>query len=198
MSRGRDSNPLKAIAEGRSGPAAELRHPPATNREAVELLFQALDVLHPPNPRLYKKDRVAHPEITVMRELAVVPIQSTTRLHADPFWNRSQTSVVLLKQSHGEWRFLWSPDVQTRVDSQWDAPKQMLAEVTLISDHETSVSISGVRTPRKFSAYRITLPAGDYEVVGTRAGFREVRWLLHVPADLHPVQISVVCSTKAE
>ncbi len=90
----------------------------------------------------------------------------------------------------------WSPEVQAPVDAQWDAAKQLLAEVMLISDRETAVSITGVRTPRKFTTSTLKLPSGDYEVVGTRKGFREVKWLLHVPADLNPVQISVVCFQK--
>src|SRR5687767_15177482 len=104
----------------------------------------------------------------------MVSIETTTRLRGEPFWNRTTRADVLLKKNDGEWRFLWSPEMQSHVDPKWNARRELVADVTLLSDRRTSVSITGLRGPRQFSEAVIALPPGDYEVVGTRTGYRTV------------------------
>lgn len=71
------------------------------------------------------------------------------------------------------------------------------SDVSLLSDGVTLVSISNVRPPAQFTTLSVKLMPGDYEVVGRRAGFREVRIPLQVRGGMPPPVLSVVCSVPA-
>ena len=47
-------------------------------------------------------------------------------------------------------------------------------EVTLQSDHETWVNIVGVKAPQRFGLQTVMILPGNYEVIGRRAGYRDV------------------------
>src|SRR5688572_27791383 len=59
-------------------------------------------------------------------------------------------------------------------------------EVTLSSDGETWVSITNVQAPAKFQTRKVSLPPGDYEVVGRRRGYRDVQISLPVRSGTTP------------
>lgn len=63
--------------------------------------------------------------------------------------------------------------------------------VTFISDRRTYVTISGVRMLNKFEQTTVSLLPGNYEVIGRRRGYEEVRETLRVRADdpIPPVTI---------
>jgi hypothetical protein len=79
-----------------------------------------------------------------------------------------------------------------------DSPPRGSAEsrvqVTLMSDGETWVSITNVHAPSKFQTKNVRLPPGDYEVMGRRKGYRDVRRSLHVSSGTAPKPLMVVCT----
>lgn len=66
-------------------------------------------------------------------------------------------------------------------------------QVTLVSDNITWVSIANIQPPKKFGALKVSLPPGDYEVIGRRKGYRDVRELLRVRAASAPSSLRIVC-----
>jgi hypothetical protein len=70
-------------------------------------------------------------------------------------------------------------------------------DVTLISDGETFVSVTNARRPAKFINAVVSLLPGDYEIVGRRRGYRDVRTRLQVRADAPVPAVSVICTQAA-
>jgi len=65
--------------------------------------------------------------------------------------------------------------------------------VTLISDMETEVTVYKVGRFGTFERRELTLRPGDYTVVGTRSGYRDVRLTLVVRAGTQPTPVIVRC-----
>lgn len=65
-------------------------------------------------------------------------------------------------------------------------------QVTFISDGKTYVTINGLRMLNKFETMTVPILPGNYEVVGRRKGYEEVRQRLNVRADdpLDPIRIA--------
>lgn len=82
-------------------------------------------------------------------------------------------------------------------DSPSRGPAQPRSQVTLVSDGVTWVSITNVQPPAKFQTRTISLPPGDYEVLGRRKGYRDVRTSLHVRSGAAPGTVTVVCTESA-
>jgi len=57
----------------------------------------------------------------------------------------------------------------------------MPVTVTLYSDGQTEVAVYHVGRLGTFTEHRLELLPGEYTVVGTRAGYRDVRKQLQVP-----------------
>lgn len=69
-------------------------------------------------------------------------------------------------------------------------------EVTLASDSQTWVSITNVLVPDKFSTASVRLAPGDYEVIGRRRGYQDVRKTLQVRSE--PPKTSYIACTVPE
>jgi hypothetical protein len=66
--------------------------------------------------------------------------------------------------------------------------------VTLVSDGETWVSISGLMVPAKFRTRTVPLALGEYEVIGRKKGYWDVRQTFTVVPGRPLSVISVVCT----
>jgi mannose-6-phosphate isomerase-like protein (cupin superfamily) len=71
-------------------------------------------------------------------------------------------------------------------------------QVTLISDGETWVSITNVQVPEKFRVKHITLPPGDYEVIGRRIRYRDVEKTFRVRSGEAINTLTVICTVSAD
>jgi len=71
-------------------------------------------------------------------------------------------------------------------------------EVTWSSDGQTFVSVIAVRSLGKFVTNVVKILPGNYEIVGRRAGFREVVMPLVVRNGQPPPAVSVICSEPLE
>jgi hypothetical protein len=71
-------------------------------------------------------------------------------------------------------------------------------QVTLTSDFNTWVGITNTRVPRKFHTLTVTLPPGDYEVVGRRKGYMDVTKALSLRANMAPISLEVVCTVRVD
>lgn len=69
-------------------------------------------------------------------------------------------------------------------------------EVTVTSDFKTWVSIPGARAPQKFWEIKVMLAPGDYEVIGRRKEYKEIRKALQVRTGQKPVEVHVACSDR--
>lgn len=67
-------------------------------------------------------------------------------------------------------------------------------EVAFVSDGETFVSVSNARAPAKFTQIMVKLLPGDYEVVGRRAGYRDVAMLLQVRQGTPAPVVTIICT----
>lgn len=67
-------------------------------------------------------------------------------------------------------------------------------DMALLSDGVTFVSIAGHRPPARFVSQTVKLLPGNYEVVGRRPGFREVRTLIVVRSDVPAPVATVACT----
>ena len=65
--------------------------------------------------------------------------------------------------------------------------------ITLKSDNQTDVAIYKVGKFGKFSSLEIELKPGKYTIVGSRSGFRDVRKIVTVLADMTDKTIQVIC-----
>jgi hypothetical protein len=186
------------LAHCRAAPAVRARLDGAPDKksdaEIVAAVCRTLEELAPPNPRVWRTEHIA--ELMTAGDLAVVTFTSFSRLRNDASVNSSRRTDVFLKRSGGEWRLLWLPGVLAFIDSQWD-PREDLRPVTLVSDRSTMVSVKGVLRTRTMSRDTFHLPPGTYDVVGTRRGFRDVKWLLIVPRDPVTTELTVVCTVPA-
>ncbi|MSU65065.1 MAG: hypothetical protein EXS38_02940 [Opitutus sp.] len=63
----------------------------------------------------------------------------------------------------------------------------------LKSDRLTYVTIANVRKPLKFDANTVSLPPGNYQVIGQRPGFLDVVLPLEVRKGQPPPELTVVC-----
>ena len=68
--------------------------------------------------------------------------------------------------------------------------------VRLISDGQTWVSITKVQQPAQFQQKSVTLPPGDYEIVGRRRGYRDVENVLQVRSGEQPT-LTIICTVSA-
>jgi tetratricopeptide (TPR) repeat protein len=85
------------------------------------------------------------------------------------------------------------PDMAAQLKDQL-ALQSTPVDVPFISDGVTYVSVANVRSPSRFTTFAVTLPPGDYEVIGRRPGYRDVRLLLQVRGGVPIAPVSVVCS----
>lgn len=71
-------------------------------------------------------------------------------------------------------------------------------DITFISDDRTWVSISNYRMLGKIKSESVSLPPGDYEVIGRRKKYQDVLLLLKVRPGMTTRQVSVVCNVRAD
>jgi hypothetical protein len=163
-----------------------------TDDQIVSLLFTLLDQQHPRNPRFYYVHLVNQSAIT--SELAIVVFDTTRKNAVDPLDVFSTQNEVFLKRVDDEWRLLWAPAIQRYVEPLWDPRKELVAHVEVTAGPQTRVSMTGVHIPPIFRKTSLLLPPGDYEIKGTRRGYRDVGWLVHVSEDLQPIALTVMCT----
>ena len=70
-------------------------------------------------------------------------------------------------------------------------------QVRLVSDGQTWVSITKVQQPAQFQQKTVTLPPGDYEIVGRRRGYRDVQNLLRVRSGEQPT-LTIICTVSSD
>ena len=68
------------------------------------------------------------------------------------------------------------------------------AVVPLRSDGQTFVTLSNHAIRRKFEATTVAIPPGDYEVIGRRKGFQDVRVRLQLRAGVPVPDVAVSCT----
>lgn len=71
-------------------------------------------------------------------------------------------------------------------------------EVTFRSDGKTYVSIVNYKQPQQFESMSLKILPGDYEVVGRRKGYRDLRMILQVRNGTPPPTVTVVCNVSAD
>jgi len=71
-------------------------------------------------------------------------------------------------------------------------------DITFVSDEKTWVSITNFRMLGKMSQEVVSLPPGDYEVIGRRKNFQDVMLLLKVRPQMSTNVVSVICKTRAD
>ena len=108
-----------------------------------------------------------------------------------------QTGLQLLKQAMAEKPAdLAISDRVVELQATLRAQEKSV-DVTLVSDGATFVAVSGQRVPARFERAIVGLPPGDYEVVGRRTGFGDVRMVVQVRNGVPPPVITVVCTQPA-
>jgi hypothetical protein len=65
-------------------------------------------------------------------------------------------------------------------------------DVMFKSDGNTSVSIVGFLQPEKFETKSIKILPGDYEVIGRKRGYRDIRMTLQVRYGTPPPTVTVI------
>jgi tetratricopeptide (TPR) repeat protein len=70
--------------------------------------------------------------------------------------------------------------------------------ITFVSDTKTWVSITNFRMLGKIKEESVSLPPGDYEVIGRRKNFQDVMLLLKVRPQMSTNVVSVICKTRAD
>ncbi len=70
--------------------------------------------------------------------------------------------------------------------------------ITFISDKRTWVSITNFRMLGKIQQETVSLPPGDYEIVGRRKNYEDVMLLLKVRPQMSTNQVSVVCNVRGD
>ncbi len=70
-------------------------------------------------------------------------------------------------------------------------------EVTLISDNRTYVTIQGVRLLGRFDRTSVPIMPGNYEVIGRRRGYSDVREMIQVRGGDTQPAITIVANTRA-
>lgn len=71
-------------------------------------------------------------------------------------------------------------------------------EVTFKSDGKTWVSIGAFKTPAQFETQTFKIMPGDYEVIGRRKGYRDLKMLLQVRNGSPPPVVTVVCNVSSD
>lgn len=71
--------------------------------------------------------------------------------------------------------------------------KQPIA-ITLRSDNQTDITIFKVAKLGRFEQRNIELKTGKYTIVGSRSGFRDVRKVITVTADMQDKAVQVICN----
>lgn len=71
-------------------------------------------------------------------------------------------------------------------------------DITFVSDDRTWVSITNFRMLGKITEETVSLPPGDYEVIGRRKNFQDVMLLLKVRPQMSTNIVSVICKTRAD
>jgi hypothetical protein len=63
--------------------------------------------------------------------------------------------------------------------------------VPLVSDNRTYVTIQGLRLLGRFEQTSVPMYPGDYEIIGRRRGFQDVREIVRVRAgeDIQPITV---------
>lgn len=67
-------------------------------------------------------------------------------------------------------------------------------DVTFKSDGKTHVRISTFKSPEQLETKVFKMLPGDYEVIGSRRNYKDVRMILQVRAGMPPPVVSVVCN----
>ena len=84
-----------------------------------------------------------------------------------------------------------------RLDVTLSAGQSKPVQVTFISDTKTYVTISGVRMlGNKFTTVTVPLLPGNYEVIGRRKGYEEVRESLRIRADDAVNPVTIIANKK--
>ncbi len=71
-------------------------------------------------------------------------------------------------------------------------------DITFVSDTKTWVSITNFRMLGKVKQEMVSLPPGDYEVIGRRKNYQDVMLLLKVRPQMSTNVVSVICKTRAD
>lgn len=71
-------------------------------------------------------------------------------------------------------------------------------DITFVSDSKTWVSITNFRMLGKIREEMVSLPPGDYEVIGRRKNYQDVMLLLKVRPQMSTNLVSVICKTRAD
>lgn len=71
-------------------------------------------------------------------------------------------------------------------------------DITFVSDTKTWVSITNFRMLGKIKQEMVSLPPGDYEVIGRRKNYQDVMLLLKVRPQMSTNLVSVICKTRAD
>ena len=71
-------------------------------------------------------------------------------------------------------------------------------DITFVSDTKTWVSITNFRMLGKIKQEMVSLPPGDYEVIGRRKNYQDVMLLLKVRPQMSTHLVSVICKTRAD
>ena len=72
--------------------------------------------------------------------------------------------------------------------------RKALVKVEITSDGRTWVSISNVRQPAQFKSLTVQLPAGVYEIVGRRKGYRDETALVVVKEGMPAKSVAIMCT----
>ena len=87
----------------------------------------------------------------------------------------------------------------SKIDQSANTLKELLAQantpisITLQSDNLTDIAIYKVGKLGKFSSYELKLKPGKYTIVGSRTGFRDIRKVVTVLANMDNKTIQVRC-----
>ncbi len=71
-------------------------------------------------------------------------------------------------------------------------------DITFVSDTKTWVSITNFRMLGKVKQEMVSLPPGDYEVIGRRKNYQDVMLLLKVRPQMSTNLVSVICQNRAD
>ena len=71
-------------------------------------------------------------------------------------------------------------------------------DVTFKSDGQTWFKITNFRLPIKMETTVVKMLPGDYEIVGTRKGYRDVLMLLQVRNGVPPPTVTVICTQSSD
>lgn len=113
--------------------------------------------------------------------------------------DRTQIEAIL---THAEQTLEWARSIHepgAKLVAKTKALENLVAKartpipLTLLSDQETNVLIYHVGRLGQFREKRLTLRPGAYTIVGSRPGYRDVRFEVKLSADTHPTPVMIRC-----